>query len=153
MSVMKLTDHFDLDEFVVSQTAERLGIDNMPPGEVVTNLRELCENVLEPLRVALGPVLISSGYRCLALNTAIGGSPNSQHTRGEAADLSVRGRTLAEVYNWLRTNTPFDQLIREFPPRGWVHVSYVRERRGSTLVARLENGRTVYEAWAGDVTA
>ena len=149
---MKLTEHFYLEEFVVSQTATRAGIDNTPPPEVMENLRRLCEFVLEPLRLSYGPVLISSGYRCPTLNAAIGGAAKSQHTRGEAADISVRGRSLAEVYNFLRINVPFDQLIREFPPGGWIHVSYVEQGRGSTFLARLEGGKTVYEAWKGDVT-
>ena len=132
---MKLTAHFGLDEFVVSQTASRKGIDNTPPPDAIEALRALCSNVLEPLREALGPVHISSGYRCPALNKAVGSKPSSQHVHGEAADISVPAHTLARVFNWIQTNVPYDQLIREFPPGGWVHVTYrAASPRSSCLV-------------------
>ena len=69
-----LSDHFTLYEFVTSQTASRKGIDNTPPPEVVERLRALCADILEPARVALGPLHISSGFRCPKLNKSIGGS-------------------------------------------------------------------------------
>ena len=144
---MKLSQNFDLAEFVVSQEAERKGIDNTPDDAVVNNLTALCIHVLEPLRQMLGPVRISSGYRCPALNAAIGGAKDSQHMTGHAADISVNGRTLDEVYNWLYDNTPFDQVIREFPPGGWVHVSHdpARSRRQGMRATRGADGRTIYE--------
>lgn len=142
---MNLSPNFTLDEFVRSQEGTRRGIDNIPPQPVIDCLRDLCEKVLEPLREALGPVHISSGYRCPALNKAIGGAANSQHILGQAADIEVPGHSLDEVFNWLAENTPFDQIIREFPPGGWVHVSYSRTRqRGTKLLASLQKGRTVY---------
>jgi len=150
---MRLTEHFDLEEFTASQIADRQGIDNTPPAAAVEALRALCTNVLEPLHAALGAVLVSSGYRCPALNTAIGGSASSQHVRGEAADLIVSGRTIAEVFNWLQVHAPYDQLIREFPPKGWVHVSFVTAGRRSCLLAVSESGRTVYRAQEGPVSA
>ena len=137
---MKLTEHFELEEFVASQTATRKGIDNTPPAEAVDYLKSLCEAVLEPLRQQLGPVRISSGYRCPALNFAIGGSANSQHVKGQAADILVPGRPLNEVFNWIYSNSPYDQLIREFPPAGWVHVSYIGEppRREALIALRVK---------------
>lgn len=148
---MNLSAHFTLDEMTSSQTAERQGIDNTPNEAQLDHLQNLCVKVLEPLREALGPVLISSGFRCLALNKAIGGVDRpgrvSQHTEGKAADISVKGKTLAEVYNWLLAHKElgWDQIIREFPPRGWVHVSLdALQARGHGLLATHVDGRTIY---------
>ena len=126
---MKLSEHFDLNEFTRSATADRLHIDNSlnpsdPTGQsIINNLRNLCEKVLEPLRQHFGiPVVISSGYRCPALNKAVGGVPNSQHLTGEAADIVLP--KLADAFYWLIDNVPFDQL--GFESRGstkWIHVS------------------------------
>ena len=92
---MKLSEHFDLDEFTRSATADRLHIDNTIPEELIPNLKNLCVQVLEPLREHFGtPVVISSGYRCPALNQAVGGVPNSQHLTGEAADIILPPLTL-----------------------------------------------------------
>lgn len=144
---MKLSPNFDLSEFVVSQEATRRGIDNTPPTVVVKNLTALCLAVLEPLRQMLGPVRVSSGYRCPALNAAIGGARDSQHLTGNAADIFVNGRTLDEVYTWIYDMCPFDQVIREFPPGGWVHVSYDpgRGRRQGLRATRGADGHTTYE--------
>ena len=85
---MKLSDHFYLSEFTRSQTASRKGIDNTPTAEDTRNMKMLCQKILEPLRKLYGkPIYISSGFRCSELNFAIGGSSNSQHMSGEAADL------------------------------------------------------------------
>ena len=89
---MQLSEHFELAEFLVSETAARRGIANEPTPEIIDNLRRLCQLVLEPLRVKLvRPVVITSGYRSLALNRAVGGSPTSHHRQGRAADLIVPG--------------------------------------------------------------
>ena len=116
-----------MTEFVRSETADRNHIDNTPTVEVVANLRALCRNVLEPARVAFGaPIYITSGYRCPALNTAVGGKPTSQHLRGEAADLQVKGiKNLRKLYNAIKSHGVFDQLL--FETNGttkWIHVSY-----------------------------
>ena len=125
---MNLTEHFTLSEFVRSETADRRHIDNTPTVEVVANLRALCRNVLEPARVAFGsPIYITSGYRCPALNAAVGGKPTSQHLRGEAADLQVKGvRNLKRLYNAIKSHGVFDQLLYETNRTGakWIHVSY-----------------------------
>lgn len=125
---MQLTEHFTLSELTRSETAERRHIDNTPPPEVVDNLRALCRNVLEPARVAFGaPIYITSGYRCPALNKAVGGKPTSQHLRGEAADLQVKGvRNLKRLYNAILDHGVFDQLLYESNKSGarWIHVSY-----------------------------
>lgn len=133
--------YFTLAELIRSETAERRGIDNMPGQIEIDNLKRLCAKVLDPMREALGPVHATSGYRCPALNTLVGGQPNSQHIGGNAADFWVSGHTLDEVFAWAREHLEFDQLIREFPPNGWVHVSYALPLRGEVLLYTRE-GKT-----------
>ena len=88
---MQLSENFRLKEFIESPTAERLGIDNRPDWEAVINLRNLCREVLQPLRDHEGkPIHINSGYRCPELNEAVHGVGDSQHLRGEAADIHLR---------------------------------------------------------------
>ena len=120
---MKLSEHFELNEFTRSATADRLHIDNSIPEELIPNLKNLCQQVLEPLREHFGiPIVVSSGYRCPALNRAVGGVSNSQHLTGEATDIVMPN--LTEAFHWLIDNVPFDQL--GFESKGttkWIHVS------------------------------
>ena len=141
---MLLTPHFARWEFTTSQTAARLGIDNAPTPEAWENLFALSTMILEPARERLGPIRISSGYRSPLLNSAIRGAVESQHTKGEAADIIPLACSLEAGFRWIYERTPFDQLIWEFGT--WIHVSYVshREPRGSVLLAHLRNGRTHY---------
>ena len=127
---MKLSEHFSLEEMTKSQTGARKGIDNTPPPEVVENLKLLCENVLEKVRIHFGrPVIVNSGYRGPKLNKAIGGVKNSQHLTGQAADIEVPGVDNSVLFCWIRDNLVFDQVILEFhkkgvPDSGWVHISW-----------------------------
>jgi uncharacterized protein YcbK (DUF882 family) len=127
---MKLTQHFSLEEMTKSQTASRKGIDNTAPPEVVENLKALCENVLEKIRIHFGkPLSINSGYRGPKLNKAIGGAKNSQHMTGQAADIEMVGMDNKILFCWIKDNLEFDQLILEYykpgiPDSGWVHVSW-----------------------------
>jgi len=151
---LQLSEHFWLSEFVRSQTATRLSIDNWPDDPVlVERLRALCLHVLEPVRAHFGrPVVITSGYRCPALNAQTPGSADtSQHLRAEAADHEVPGVSNSEVAGYIRDELPFDQLILEGasaddPAAGWVHVSF-REgaRRGEVLTATFVDGRARYQ--------
>lgn len=147
---MKLSPHFDLSEFVFSQTAVRLGISNYPPEKAIDNLAELCHNVLEPLREQINkPIRISSGYRSPELNKAIGGASTSQHQTGNAVDLTVHGWTVNQVYHFIKHSAiDFDQLIEEFadsPTGGWIHISYVEgNNRQECLIATKKDGKTVY---------
>jgi zinc D-Ala-D-Ala carboxypeptidase len=136
-----MTKNFTLTEFLESQTATRRGIEEQfrPPKHIVKNLQALAENILQPLRDKTGPIRISSGYRCKALNAAIGGSISSQHMMGEAADIisadpNVSNATLFEIIQKL--NLPFDQLIWEYGtklnPR-WIHVSFSPRNRRQIL--------------------
>lgn len=144
---MKLTDNFELEEFLISQTAARHGISMDPPVDVEDNLRRLCVDILQPLREDLGrPIVVSSGYRPPKLNQLIGGSPTSAHMDGRAADISVPGMTPLAVAERIRDmNLPYDQVIHEFGK--WVHVGISREHvdvRLEELTAYSKNGRTHY---------
>ena len=118
--------YFTIKELTRSATARCLGIDNTPPASVVKALHELVDHVLDPLREAWGgPIRVNSGYRCPELNQAVGGTPGSQHQRGEAADITVGSRSgnrrLLELIK--RLNLPVDQCIDEKGCR-WIHVSH-----------------------------
>lgn len=146
---MQLSEHFSLNEFIISESAKRAGIDNMPPAEHIENLKKLCINVLEPIRAHFGvPIHISSGYRCKALNRLIGGASNSQHTLGQAADLDLEGIAGVDnkkLFMFIKDNLNFDQVINEFD-YSWVHVSFSPDgkQRKEVLRAIKQNGKTAY---------
>ena len=141
---MKLTEHFELREFTISDYAVRHGIDNTPNELIIGNLKMLCEYTLEPLReIVKRPIIITSGYRCYDLNKAIGGSDTSQHVDGKAADIIVPNMSVDELFELGSKYVPHDQIIHEFAR--WVHVSYSNPLRLQKLWAVKENGRTVYK--------
>ena len=118
--------YFTVKELVRSDTARRLGIDNTPPASAVEALHALVDNVLDPLRQAWGgPIHVNSGYRCPELNQIVGGTPGSQHQRGEAADITVGSRSANRRLLALikRLDLPVDQCIDEKGCR-WIHVSH-----------------------------
>ena len=146
---MNLTKNFTLKEMYESTTAIRLGIDNTPSDSVIKNLLLLCQKVLQPLREHMDEsIKVSSGYRSSALNKKIGGSKSSQHCLGQAADISCGERTV-EMYEYIKNNLIFDQLIWEFGTDenpAWVHVSYSStNNRRECLRAYKINGKTVYQ--------
>ena len=154
---MKLTTNFSLAEMTASQTAARKGIPNNPTPGQVENLKKLCESVLQPIRNHYdAPVIISSGFRSPELCVLIGSSIDSQHAKGQAADLQVSGIDNEALATWIKNNLDFDQLILEFykkeegPHSGWIHVSYVgKENRKQSLQATRseKTGKTVYSPW------
>ena len=127
---MQLSKNFSLAEMTKSQTAARMGMDNNPSEDEVENLRLLCERVLQPIRDHFNHVVtVSSGYRSVQLCVAIGSSIDSQHAKGMAADFEIYGTPNNEVFNWVKENLLYDQMILEFwnedePNSGWIHVSY-----------------------------
>jgi uncharacterized protein YcbK (DUF882 family) len=151
---MKLTNNFTLEELTKSETALRQNIDNTPTVEVVENLKVLAEKVLQPVRDHFGRgVKVNSGFRCLAVNAAVGGvqgAKPSDHTRGMAADIEIPGLPNAELAEWIESNLEYTQVILEFytqgiPDSGWVHVSYdPANLKKQSLTAVKREGKTVY---------
>lgn len=121
--------YFTIEEMTKSSTAKAKDIDNTPPQEILAKLQKLIEAVLDPLREWYGkPIIVNSGYRCEALNKAIGGAKSSQHMLGEAADITVGSKEENEkLFDYIKDNLEFDQLINE-SDFSWIHVSY-REGR------------------------
>ena len=150
--MVRLSKNFSLQEYTKSQTATRQGLDNTPNEEHLASATALFENVVQKVRDHFGVTVINSGYRGPALNTAVGGSSNSQHCKGEAVDIECPGTGNYDVAKWIEDNLDFDQLILEFytpgiPDSGWVHVSYKSEgNRKQSLTAMKENGKTVYKS-------
>ena len=141
---MNLSKNFTLEEMTLSQEAVRSGLSNMPKQTQLASLKELCENILQPLRDYLRrPIVVSSGYRSRTINTRISGSKNSQHMKGEAADIIVPGMTVTEVIRAIRRiDLPFDKLIDEYD--AWIHVSHSKVQRHEILKARIVSGEKVY---------
>ena len=149
---VKLTDNFYLSELLVSNTATRLGINNIPDGNIIRNLSESAENLWQPVRDLLGkPMLISSGYRSPAVNARVGGSRTSAHCYGYAIDFTCPSfGTPLEIARFLAKELPkhnikYDQIIMEFGR--WVHLAYKNgagEQRGKNTTAKKVNGKTVY---------
>ena len=146
----QLSKNFTLAELCKSEVAIRRNIDNTPSENVKNNLHILVANVLQPLRDKFGPVTINSGYRSPAVNTAVGGSPYSDHCLGMAADIEIVGVDNKQLAEFIKDNFKFTQLILEFytdgvPDSGWVHVSYdEKDLKCNVLRAVKENGKTVY---------
>lgn len=127
--------YFTIKELTASATANAKKINNTPNATEEANLIQLAHNILDPLREAYGkPIRVNSGYRCAALNKAVGGSKTSDHMNGKAADITAGSRKENQKLFSLvqKLNLPFDQLIFEKGNRlegpDWVHVSYNPER-------------------------
>ena len=149
---MKISNHVSYKEGIKSNTALRRGIDNTPGAYEQQNMEIIAEKVFEPLREWVGgPIKINSFYRCEELNRAIGGSSRSQHCEGRAMDIddTFGYKTNAEMFEYIRKNLSFDQLIWEFGDDdnpAWVHVSYVSGDQNRLRVMKAEkvNGKTNY---------
>jgi hypothetical protein len=130
----------------------------MPTPQHIENFKKLAEKVFQPIRDHFGvPIRISSGYRSAALNKAIGGSLSSQHCSGEAIDIDMDGTSITnkQVFDFIKDNLIFDQIIAEFPDKGnpaWVHVSYksTGTQRKQVLVAKKISGKTIYIPYKSD---
>lgn len=139
---MQLSPHFTLEEFLVSETAVRRGINNTPSDATVENLKRLCER-LEMVRALFNrPIIITSGYRCESLNAAVGGSPTSAHMSGRAADFIIPGVGSPLHIATRITKYPdivFDQLINEYD--SWVHFAieeFGSEPRSQTMTYKRD---------------
>jgi len=149
---MQLSKNFKLNEFTTSQTATRRGIDNTPAAPIIERLRMLA-NTLEQVRSLLGDnsIRISSGYRCLALNRAIGSGDSSAHVQGYAVDFTCPNfGTPKEVANKIAQSAiKFDQIILEGISSNnfngiWIHLSVDPRNRRDILSAKFKNGKAIY---------
>ena len=136
--------HFTIEELYASATAKAKGIDNKPNVQQLINLVYLAAYVLEPLRVAMNEhIKISSGFRSRRLNEAVGGVLNSQHCKGQAADLCIDGdmKKGRKWFDYIKTHLPFDQLIWEHSKDGvyWIHVSFVYPDFGRNRKQVIDN--------------
>ena len=150
----KLSDHITLQEAIVSQTASRLGIDNTPSEDIISNMELWAIKLFEPLRAYVSqvrgvdsPIHISSMYRSSALNTAIGGAKDSQHMQGLAGDLEVYYPDFDKkaLFLAIKEKMAFDQLIAEFKTGNlpsWIHVSWspTNNRHEIFIAAPSPNG-------------
>lgn len=155
---MQLSEHLDLVEVTRSESAKRNNVANQPTPAHLNNLKLLAEKVFEPIRTHFAkPIFISSGYRSKELNAAIGGSATSQHCKGEAIDIDMDGSSggvsNAMVFEYIKNNLDFDQLIWEFGNNAnpdWVHVSYSssgRQRKQILKAVKNSAGQTAYQSW------
>jgi len=142
---MKLSKNFTLSEFLFSDTANRRGISNTPNREHLVALTALSINIMQPIREHYHKgVIITSGYRSGQLNSAIGGSVTSQHSKGEACDFTVPGEDVYETCMWIieGSGLDFDQLIYEVKNGvEWIHISHKRlgGNRGDMLTAVVQS--------------
>ncbi len=150
-----ISKHITLKEATFSATGEAKKIDNSPTPEHLENMKLLAEKVFEPLREWYGkPIKINSFYRSKALNLAIPGSSlTSQHSFGQAMDIDTAADN-KKLFDYIKANLDFDQLIFEFPTNGvaaWIHVSYKASgNRKQVLVAKKVNGKTTYIPYKSD---
>ena len=148
-----ISKHISDKEGIFSRTALRLELDNTPNEEQLKCMKEVAEKLFEHLRRWVGgPIKINSFFRGLPLNTAIGGAKSSQHMKGQAIDIddTFGHATNAQMYNFIKENLDFDQMIWEFGDDknpNWVHISYVspEENRNRCLLAYKKNGRSKYK--------
>lgn len=140
---MRLSKNFTLAEFLVSQEAVRRDIDMTPSPEVIENIQRLVTGCMQPLRDETGPIFISSGFRPLELNKAIGGSVSSRHMSGDACDFKVMNQTPYDTCELVVImGLPFDQIIHEFG--AWSHLGVADILRAEQLTAYKREGQTRY---------
>ena len=143
-------------EATTSQTATRKGINNTPTDAELINMQLVAVRVFDVVRDHFKtPLRVSSFYRCLKLNTAVGGAKNSQHKTGQAIDIQGTGNVSNKaIFEFIKNNLEFDQLIAEFPIEGkamWIHVSLcVNKNRQEAIIATKKFGKTVYLSYDGN---
>ncbi len=147
---MKLSKNLDLIEITRSTEAKRRGINNSPTSEHLANLKLLAEKVFQPIRDHFAvPIHISSGYRSRILNNAVNGAAKSQHCLGQAIDIDVDGTSITnkQVFDYIKQNLDFDQLIWEFGNDlnpDWVHVSFNKGANKKQVLRAKRNGVKTY---------
>lgn len=146
---MQISKNISYNSAIKSDTAIRLGIDNTPSAYAVEAMQLLCEKVVDPLYEVFPSMTFNSFFRSGKLNSAIGGSATSQHTKGEAIDLDSKDNQFNKaIFDYIVKNLDFDQLIWEFgndKTPDWVHVSYKKSgNRKQILKAVKIKGKTQY---------
>lgn len=152
---MQLSKNLSLREVTKSITAERLGVKNTPDKEDIANLIDIATHVFQPLRDHFDvPIAVSSGFRCKELNKAVGGSKTSEHMVGRALDLDADiygGVTNKEIFEFIKKNLEFNQLIWEFGDDenpDWVHVSYHKGSNKKRVLRAMRDGKaTIYKLY------
>lgn len=151
----RISKHISYNEATYSPTAARKGITNSPEQEQLARMKELADNIFEPLREHFKePIYINSFFRSVTLNSVIGGSSTSQHCSGQAMDIRIGHNsefTNRDLFEYIKDNLDFCQLIYEFgndeSPK-WVHVSYVKEsNRKEVLRAKRIDGKVRYSKY------
>ena len=146
---MQLSENFTLDEFEKSMTARRLGIDNHVPYELISKIIYLTQTALQSLRdYRAQPIIIGSGYRCLALNSYIGSEVSSQHPKGEAADIDDLEDNLILFDLIIKMKIPFDQLIWEYgeDEPEWIHMSCKKKGNRQQVLKAYRDNHGVHHA-------
>lgn len=130
--------NFTISELVKSDTAIKHNINNMPGLNELDNLLNLIYYCLQPIRDKIGkPIIITSGFRCPKVNTLVGGKPNSQHLKGQAADFIIKGMTPNGIINRIKAmGVEYDQLINEYDE--WVHISFVKGKNRKQPPFKIE---------------
>ncbi len=154
---MNISEHISLDEATYSDTAKIRGLKNIPTPTALENMKALSKNIFEPLRAWVGePIRVNSFYRSTQVNSAVGGSINSQHRKGEAMDIDDVWcqKTNAEMFWWIAENRDFDQLIWEFGNSlnpDWVHVSFKKNGVNRRILTKATRklGRAHYKRMQG----
>ena len=154
---MNLSKNLTLKEVTKSDTAICKGVSNEPNAEQLENLKVLANEVFQKIRDHFGvPIKVTSGFRSEALNKLIKGSKTSDHMKGCAIDIDMDGTpdiTNAQVFNFIKDNLTFRQLIWEFGDNNnpdWVHVAYVKgDNKKQVLRAVKKGSKTVYVPYKG----
>ena len=157
----KISDHVSWAEATKSQTAIRYGIDNTPDATAIEKMRLVANLIFDRVRDHFNkPIGVASFYRCLKLNTAIGGAQGSQHMSGEAMDIDAdifdNGITNKQIFNYIRSHLDFDQLIGEVEKDNgdfeWIHASYksTADNRNNALIAYRDNGKMKYKKYINE---
>lgn len=136
----KISDHISFVEATFSKSAIDKHIVNVPNEQELMNMTDVANRVFEPCRIHFGkPIKVNSFYRSPFLNKSIGGASNSQHVTGEAIDITAIGFSNKNLFQFIRDNLIFDQLIYEFGTDSnplWIHVSYTTKRKNRNMVLR-----------------
>ena len=142
LGTVTMTEGFNYNEFIHSDTATKNHIENVPSPDQIENGKALFENIVQPIRDRFGEVRITSAYRNQELNTLVGGVENSQHMTGQAVDIQTPTISRYDVAHWVIENLEFDQLIIE---PTWLHISYSRVKNRKEVLKYYRGSLVPYK--------